>query len=170
MRNARLIMAVMVFGLSACGEPSLRELLPPGDGPDEFSIVPTRPLQQPESYSALPQPTPGGANRTDQAPERDAIAALGGQATSPVAPVPGADAAIVNYASRSGRDPGIRAKLAQEDEAFRKRQARFAQIRIVPEDRYDEAYRRQALDAYATAEAFRRAGVPVPSAPPRRGR
>lgn len=170
MRKARLIMVMAVFGLSACGEPSLRELVPPGEGPDEFNIVPVLPLQEPESYSALPQPTPGGENRTDQRPEADAIAALGGRATSPEAPIPASDAALVSYAGRSGVDPAIRAKLAEEDEAFRKRQGRFSQIRIVPEDRYDEAYRRQTLDAYATADAFRRAGVPVPSAPPRSGR
>ncbi len=170
MRKAGLIITMSALLLSACGEPSLRELYPSGDGPDEFVIVPALPLQEPENYSSLPQPTPGGANRTDQNPEADAAAALGGRATSPSGPIPSSDAGIVAYAGRSGVDPAIRAKLASEDEAFRKRQGRFSQIRIFPEDLYDRAYRRQSLDAFATADRFRKAGIPVPAAPPARGR
>ena len=48
-------------------------------GPDEFSVLPARPLEMPESYSALPAPTPGGTNITDPNPGADAIAALGGR-------------------------------------------------------------------------------------------
>ena len=170
MRKAGLIMIGALLGLAACGEPSLRELQASGDGPDEFIIVPALPLEEPENYTALPQPTPGGVNRTDQQPVSDAALALGGRLGSPDAPIPSVDTGLVSYAQRSGVDPNIRAKLAKEDAAFRKRRARFSQIRIVPEDRYDEAYKRLALDAFATAEAFRRAGIDVPSAPPARGR
>ena len=152
--------------LSACGDTNLRNLRSQGDGPDEFTIVPAKPLEEPESYTALPEPTPGGFNRTDQRPLEDAVAALGGQATSPNAPVPGSDAALVNHTSRFGRDAGIRTTLAQADQQFRDRQRRLTNIRIFREDIYAQIYRRQALDPAATAEQFRRAGIPTPSAPP----
>lgn len=156
--------------LSACGEPDLRNLRSQGDGPDDFSIIPARPLTEPESYSALPQPTPGGVNRTDQRPLEDVVAALGGQATSPNAAVPGRDAALVNHASRFGREADIRLTLAEADQKFRDRQRRLTNIRIFREDIYAQIYRRQSLDPAQTAEAFRRAGIRTPSAPPPRRR
>ena len=139
MRKAGLIMIGAAFGLAACGEPTLRQLRAPGDGPDEFIIVPVLPLEEPADVTALPTPTPGGANRTDQLPKNDAALALGGRVESPNAPIPAIDASIVSYAQRTGVDPSIRAKLAKEDEDFRRRQARFTQIRIVPEDLYNRA-------------------------------
>ena len=169
MRRTALVLAGAAFVLGACGEPQLRELRSPSDGPDEFRIVPNLPLQQPENYADLPEPTPGGANRSDQRPLADVAEALGGRASSPNAQVPASDAGLVAYASRSGVDPNIRADLNREDAAFRKRRGRFSNIKIFPEDRYDEVYRRQALNPFDVAEQFRRAGIAVPSAPPRRG-
>ncbi len=166
MRGASLLITLSVLTLSACGEPSLRELRNPGNGPDEFIVAPPLPLQEPESYSALPQPTPGGRNITDPTPLSDATAALGGRATSAAGPVPGVDAGLVSYASRKGVTPGIRTQLANEDEAFRKRQARFANIKLFPVDRYADAYRRQAINPDKVARAFRRAGIVTPTAPP----
>lgn len=166
MRKASLII-MLSFGLSACGEASLRELRSPGNGPDEFRILPVLPLEQPESFSELPPPTPGLANRTDPNPINDAAVALGGRKGSPNAPIPGADGGIVSYASRAGVDPNIRARLAEEDAGFRKRRSRFTQIRLSPIDRYEQAYKREALDPYPVAEQFRRAGIRVPKAPPR---
>lgn len=167
---ASLIMIGALVSLSACGEPKLRDLRKPGNGPDEFRIVPSLPLQQPENYTDLPTPATTGLNRTDQRPDADAIVALGGRPASETTPVPGSDAGLVSYVQRKGVNPDIRADLAKEDAAFRKRQARFTQIRLFPEDRYEQAYRRQALDPFVAADLFRRAGVPVPSAPPKRGR
>ena len=158
------LMAVTL--LSACGDSGLRSLQSRSDGPDEFVIVPARPLEQPESFSALPTPTPGGFNRTDQRPIEDGIAALGGQATSPNAPIPARDAGLVNHTSRFGRDTNIRSSLAAEDAAFRKRQRRLVNIRIFREDVYAQIYRRQSLDPAAVARQFQRAGIPTPSAPP----
>lgn len=166
MRKAGLIMIGAAFGLAACGEPSLRNLQNPGDGPDEFIVVPVLPLQQPEDTTTLPKPTPGGSNRSDQQPSSDAAIALGGQLGSPNAPIPSVESGLVSYAQRNGVDPSIRAKLAEEDAAFRKRQGRFTQIRIIREDIYERAYRRQALNPFTVANSYRRAGIPVPSAPP----
>ncbi|MEO0669617.1 MAG: DUF3035 domain-containing protein [Pseudomonadota bacterium] len=156
--------------LSACGEPNLRNLRSQGEGPDDFTIVPAKPLAEPESYTDLPPPTPGGFNRTDQRPLEDAVAALGGQATSPNAAVPGSDAALVNHTGRFGREAGIRATLAEADQRFRDRQRRLTNIRIFREDIYAQVYRRQSLDPAVVAEQFRRAGIPTPSAPPPRRR
>lgn len=170
MRASALFLIGAAVLLGACGEPRLRDLQSPSEGPDEFRIVPNLPLQPPESYTALPEPTPGAANRVDARPTSDVAAALGGRATSPTAAVPAADAGLVSYASRGGVSPNIRSQLAKEDAAFRKRQARFANIKLFPVDRYDDAYKRQALKPFDVARQFRRAGIPVPSAPPERGR
>ena len=165
----RLIACAMIAVtlLAACENQGLRQITSRGDGPDEFIVVPAKPLEQPESFSALPQPTTGGFNRADQRPLEDSVGALGGQRTSPNAPIPGSDGALVNHASRFGRDANIRATLAAADAEFRKRQSRLTQIRIVREDIYNQAYRRQALDPVQTARQFQRAGVPTPLAPPR---
>lgn len=169
MRFATLIGLGLMLVLSACGEPKLRELRSPSDGPDEFRIVPNLPLEQPENYTDLPAPTQG-ANRADQQPLADIAAALGGSAGSPTAAIPAADTGIVSYASRAGVNPDIRTTLAQEDAAFRKRRGRFSNIKLFPEDRYELVYERQSLKPHAVANQFRRAGIPVVSAPPERGR
>jgi Protein of unknown function (DUF3035) len=157
---------IAVTGLAACADKGLRQVTSRGDGPDEFIIVPSKPLEQPESFSALPAPTPGSFNRTDQRPLEDSVARLGGQRSSPNAAIPGQDGALVNHASRFGRDANIRATLAEADAKFRKRSSRLTRIRIVREDFYNRAYRRESLNPGRVAAQFRRAGVPTPSAPP----
>ena len=91
---------IAVTFLAACENKGLRQVTSRGDGPDEFIVVPAKPLEQPDSLSALPVPAAGGFNRADQRPLEDSIAALGGQRTSPNAQVPGSDAALVTPASR----------------------------------------------------------------------
>ncbi|WP_299619810.1 DUF3035 domain-containing protein [uncultured Tateyamaria sp.] len=157
---------ICVTALAACENKGLRQVQATGNGPDEFIVVPALPLEQPENLGALPDPTPGGFNRSDQRPLEESVAQLGGQRGSPNAPIPGRDAALVNHANRFGVDPNIRGELAAADEQFRKRQSRLTQIRLFSEDLYNRAYRREALDARATARAFRRAGIPTPTAPP----
>lgn len=141
---------VALSALVACGQPGERIPNRVKTGPDEFSIVPNKPLQEPESYSVLPAPTPGGANLTDATPKADAIVALGGRV-----PTGGVDGGIVTYASRYGVDPTIRAELSKADE--RRRTGR---------GRYERAYKRFALDAYAEWQRLRALGIVVPSAPP----
>ena len=91
--------------LSACGNgndtPSLFNLEQPGNGPDEFAILPPRPLQLPENLAELPAPTPGGANLTDPTPNADAIVALGGNPKA-AGGIPASDAALVRHAAQSG--------------------------------------------------------------------
>ncbi len=161
------LLALVALVLTACtgGDRSLRDLDAASDGPDEFSVVPTAPLVLPDDLS-LPQPTPGGANRTDVNPVADGLAALGGRTIS-AGGIPGADAGLVTFASRNGVDPDIRALTAAEDEAYRQRAGRFRLNPFNRGDRYFGAYARQSLDAYAELERFRASGVTTPSAPPK---
>ena len=158
--------------VAACsGNDGLRQLNTPRTGPDEFRVLPSKPLQEPDSYTFLPVPTPGGTNRTDQNPNADAVAALGGSPAALAAAdgVPSRDGAIVTYSSRYGVTADIRSVLAQSDADFRKGRGRFTGFRIVPTDTYKDIYERYALDPYAEAERFRKAGFPTPSSPPRSG-
>ena len=160
-----VLMAVALCAVTACSNTGLRSLEKPGEGPDEFRIVPSKPLQTPGDFASLPAPTPGAPNLTDQDPLSDAIVALGGRRSTGGGEVSAADAGIVAQASRFGRDADIRATLAAEDQDFRQRRGRFTQIRIVPTDAYSEVYRRQALDPFSETERWRRAGARTPSAP-----
>lgn len=165
----RLTFGVMVLiaatGLSACAKKGLRELDARRNSPDEFMVLPSKPLEAPASYTALPDPTPGAANLTDRNPQAEAVAALGGRLQSSGG-VPAADAALVSAASRHGVDSNIRPELAETDAAFRKRNAFLANIKLFRVDRYSEVYERETLNADKVARRYRRAGIPVPSAPP----
>lgn len=171
MRATHLLAIVAMAGLSACGlvrdDRPLHDLRTNSSEPEEFAIVPNKPLLDPESYNQLPAPTPGGANRTDQTPKADAVAALGGNPArlAPGQGVPAGDVALVNRASRFGRDPNVRGELAAADAEFRRGKSIF-NWKIVPEDRYNRAYRRQALDPYDWLRLYRRAGARTPTAPP----
>ena len=51
------------------------------------------------------------------------------------------------------------------DFEHRRRASRFS-YKIVPQDEYYDAYREQWLNSYDALEAYRRAGIETPSAPP----
>lgn len=164
----------MAFGLcvlaAGCGERDigLRDVRNAADGPEEFGIVPNRPLEIPSDLAALPEPTLGGSNRSDQRPEADAIAALGGNPARIQSGrgIPTSDAALVAHTQRFGRNDGIRETLAAEDLEFRRRKSLFT-FKIVPEDEYNQAYRRLTLEPFSEVERFRRSGVRTPAAPPK---
>lgn len=160
------ILILMTALVAGCTNTGLRELRSPSEGPDEFGIQPVKPLQAPANYSTLPTPTPGKRSLADRAAVEEGTAAVGGRLADPNGPVPAGDGALVQAASRMGVAPNIRQDLAEKDEAFRKRKARLTQFRIVRVDRYNQAYRRQALDAQAERSRWRRAGARTPSAPP----
>lgn len=163
----RIVLLVLIpLALGACANKGLRDLQNVSDGPNEFMIQPTKPLEAPASYSDLPPPTPGQANLTDRSALNEGVAAFGGRPEAAGGGIPASDGALVQHASRLGVAPDIRSDLAETDAQFRKRQARFTQFRIVPVDRYNQAYRRQALDAGSEAEKWRRAGARTPSYAP----
>ncbi len=167
-----LILALMVLGISACsrGEErdiTLRSFQSSTEGPDEFAILPSKPLQEPENYSELPAPTPGQANLTDPTPRADAVAALGGRPERLVpGGVPASDGALVRHASRNGTDPNIRETLAAQDKEFRQKKSRFTKIRLFRTDRYSEVYERETLNPRRAWNRARQTGVRIPTAPP----
>lgn len=173
MRKARIVLAVAgvaLMALGGCGggtgAPHLMNLRSTTDGPDEFAILPPKPLAMPKDLTDLPEPTPGGTNLTDQNPMNDAIVALGGKV--PVAgAVPAADAGLLRYAGRNGGTGDIRAVLAADDLALRKAHPGKLLERAFGLTTYFEAYRAMWLASYAELQRWRDAGVATPSAPPK---
>ena len=166
-----MIALALVVGLGACGtsgdEPNLMNVAANNDRPDEFSIVPNKPLELPTDLAALPSPTPGGSNRVDQTPLEDAVAALGGNpAVVARGGVPANDGAIVNHAGRFGTAPAIREQLAAEDLEYRRRNNGRVLERLFSVNVYHRAYEPMALDQYGELERWRRAGARNVGAPP----
>jgi len=168
LRPLGIIMLISAVGVAGCSGKGLRYLPAPAAGPDEFLILPVKPLTAPQDYSVLPAPSPGSSNLVDQNPIGDAAVAMGGRAE---ATVPGgiaaADSALVTASSRYGVEPDVRETLAKADVKFRKRQSRMTRVRLLPVDRYEQAYRRQTLEPFPENERYRRAGAGTPTAPPK---
>ncbi|WP_172327088.1 DUF3035 domain-containing protein [Mangrovicoccus sp. HB161399] len=170
-RSVSLPLLAALAALAACSSsdeaPDLMRFRNNTSAPDEFVVVPTKPLQTPDNTAVLPVPTPGSSNRADQTPVADAVAALGG---SPSAlnrsGIPASDSALLAYAGRDGTDPGIRDTLAEEDLAWRRRNNMRPLERIANTNGYYDAYRQMQLDQQAELERLRARGVIVPSAPP----
>ena len=163
--GAIILTGVLIVG--GCSNDGLRDLQPNGTGPDEFMILPNKPLTAPKDYEVLPAPTPGGANLVDQNPNADAVLALGGRASAlELNGIPAADGALVSQASRHGVPANTRVSLAESDAAFRKRQGRMSRFRLFRVDRYEQAYRREALNPFEQNQRFRNSGFGTPSAPP----
>lgn len=166
-----LVLAAVLLSACASSEPRLLKIGAANDGPDEFAILPGKPLQTPGNFTDLPTPTPGGSNITDQAPNADAIAALGGNpAVLTRAGIPASDSALLTHAGRFGVSTNVRAELAQADLTFRQRRARLSFLRGFSGNRYFAAYQAQSLDQYLELERLRAAGVRTPTAPPSTGR
>lgn len=165
--RAVIAVAAMVT-LAACGGDRAPQLmnLRSGQGPDEFAIVPPKALEMPQSLSDLPEPTPGGYNRTDQNPEADAAVALGGKPTA-AGGIPAGDSALYAHAARFGVDGGIRATLASEDLKWRRDNDGRLLERLFNVNVYYKAYSKQRLDQQAELARWRALGVRTPSAPPR---
>ncbi len=170
--DGRILRAIGGIGfvllLGACGGGNPPADLTNFDGlqdtPDEFMILPTKPLEQPESLAQLPTPTPGGRNRVDPTPQADAYVALGGR-PAPVARSAG-DGAVISYTGRYGVSPGIRQTLAVQDAQFRSDNRGRVLERLFRVNRYFDVYERYSLDQTRELERFRRLGVRTPAAPP----
>jgi hypothetical protein len=154
----------LVLVLSACGgrdDARLMNLRSPHDGPDEFAILPTKPLEMPKDFKSLPEPQPGARNLVDPAPLDDAVIALGGRPGAG-----GTDAALVGAAGRAGVAGNIREQLAAEDEAFRGRNGPLLLERLFGSSAYNRVYSRDALRADPELDRWRRANARTPSATP----
>ncbi len=156
------------LALAGCSNKPLHEIRSNSAGPDEFLVLPVKPLTAPQDYDVLPAPTPGGSNLVDQNPTADAVAALGGRpaALDPSGGVPSSDGALVTTASRYGVPANTRQVVAAEDADFRRTQGRLSGFKLFPVDRYSQVYRRQTLGPFEANAAFRRAGAETPTAPP----
>lgn len=170
----RVAAMVAVLSLTACGglfnrdkEPKLLNVRSDSRSPDEFAVLPSKPLQMPPDVKTLPEPTPGGANITDPTPEADAIAALGGRpALLERGGVPAGNGALVSYAGRFGTAPSIRDVLAEEDLQYRRDHDGRLLERWFSVNVYFRAYEPMSLDQYAELERWRARGVKTVGAPP----
>ncbi|AUH33472.1 DUF3035 domain-containing protein [Paracoccus tegillarcae] len=169
--RAFALTTMIAVGLAVAGcsnNPQLMNIQSGQDGPDEFAILPTKPLSMPADLNVLPAPSPGGANITDPTPFGDAVGALGGNpqrlADNGIA---AADGGLVNYSSRYGVQPGIRSELAVADRAWRSANSRRLLETLAQTSVYMRAYRPMMLDPTAELLRWRRAGAQTPSAPPR---
>jgi hypothetical protein len=167
-RGKAVIAVAAMLALVACGNgtPQLMNLRT-GEGPDEFGIVPPKPLAMPESLTELPEPTPGGTNRTDRDPEAEAAIALGGRPGA-AGGIPAGDGALYAHAARFGVESGIRATLASEDLEWRRDNNGRILERLFNVNVYYKAYREQRLDQQAELLRWRKLGIRTPSAPPRK--
>lgn len=161
-----LTIGALVLGLSACAdrEPSLMNMRASQDGPDEFAILPTKPLQEPKNYTDLPAPTPGQSNLTDPTPQADAIAALGGNLGS--GKLRRGESALVSAASRYGVSANIREVLAASDLEWRKDNKGRVLERLFNVNVYYRAYEAMHLNQHLELERLRRLGIWTPAAPP----
>ncbi|MES2665279.1 MAG: DUF3035 domain-containing protein [Pseudomonadota bacterium] len=171
MRAARGITAVAAAALlvlAGCGgddNPRLMNLRSSTNGPDEFGILPPKALDLPEDLTTLPEPTPGGENRTDPQPLDDAVVALGGTAQRGTG-VPAGDSALYAQTGRFGVTPGIRQTLAGEDLEWRRDNNGRILEKLFKVNVYYRAYRKDSLDQEAELARWRKAGARNPSAPP----
>ncbi|WP_425093190.1 DUF3035 domain-containing protein [Tropicimonas sp. S265A] len=173
-RFARIAVAVAALtGMAACGgggneAPNLMNIRSSTNTPDEFGIMPTKPIEMPADMSQLPPPTPGASNRTDIDPRADAIVALGGrpERATPQGQIPGSDAGLVNYSSRFGREAGVREQLASEDLEFRQNNRGKPLERWAGLNVYFDAYEDQSLDQHQELQRVRGGGARNVSAPP----
>ncbi len=161
------VLAVLTMAACERGAPQLMNIRSQTRSPDEFTILPTKPLQLPEDLASLPDPTPGGSNITDPTPEADAVAALGGnpEALSRTGIAAG-DGGLVSYAARFGVSRDIRDVLAAEDLEFRSRNRGRPLERLFNVNVYYRAYKKQSLDQHVELERWRKAGVRNVGAPP----
>ena len=166
MRKSLLVVSVILLSACAQDDPVLMHAAGASnsDGPDEFSVSTNRALIEPESYAALPTPTPGGSNLADIDAVGDAVTALGGRSVRSGG-IP-ASSPLLAYASRFGYVPNIRSLLAAEDLEFRRRNNGKIMERLFDVNVYFDAYEPQSLDQQAELERFRALGVLTPASPP----
>jgi hypothetical protein len=150
--------------LAGCGESGLAGALRSsgiGGTPDEFLVLPTKPLEMPTDLAALPRPTPGARNRVDPQPEVEAVTALTGRpAAAGVASAPG----LVAVAGPI--DPQIRARLAAEDAVYRRENQGRLLERLANRSADASIYENMRIDANTEFLRLRAQGVRVPAAPP----
>lgn len=152
--------------VAACGgDPELMNISTAK--PDEFAVLPTKPLQAPEDYAALPPPTPGGTNLADPSPQADAVAALGGNPERlKRGQIAASERGLLAYAQRYGATPDIRQVLADEDLEWRRANNGRLLERLFNVNVYYSSYKPMSLDQHVELQRLRKMGIWTPSAPP----
>ncbi len=164
-----VVMLAIASGLGACnretGGRALGNLRQSAVAPDEFLVVPQKPLETPGDLGVLPVPVPGASNRVDIDVEGELLAALGGR-VMPMDTVPAAEVALVRAAQSSGGvTPNIRDLVRAEDQAFREtRDGRLE--RLARKRRAAEIYNVMLLNPVAEAARLRALGIQTPTLPP----
>ena len=94
---------VTLFLIAACSsdDARLRDLYDVGTGPEEFAVLPSKPLIIPSNLRELPVPDETVGNLADPTPKRDLIEKLGGSLDETKI-VPKKDKGLLNYVSRAG--------------------------------------------------------------------
>ena len=160
----RALLMLAPLALAACGEGGLAGALRSSGAvstPDEFMVLPTRPLEMPQNFTALPPPKPGTVNRVDYQPHVEAIAGL----TGAPGPAGNADGAVL-VAEAGPRQPGIRQQLAIEDIEWQNTHHGLLIPRLIAKDKATVTYQPMILDSAAEYERLRSAGIEQPPAPP----
>lgn len=153
--------------LGACESDNPQLMNIKSDTPDEFAVLPTRPLEAPENYDTLPEPTPGGTNLVDPQPQADAVAALGGNPDRLArGQIYAGEQTLLNYVSRYGVPANIRDTVAAEDLEWRRKHNGRLLERLFNQNVYFSSYKPMSLDQHLELERLRQAGVWTPSAPP----
>lgn len=168
MRSAHLLRVTALLlaaaALAGCAEGGVAGNLRAagiGGTPDEFMVLPTKPLEMPTDLAALPPPTPGAVNRVDYQPKLQAVASLTGKEA------PAGTASAGALIARAGPvDPNIRAELAAADVVYRENNRGQLIPRLILQDNELLIYDGEMLDRGAEFERLRARGVAVPPAPP----
>ncbi len=133
-------------------------------GPDEFAIVPTKELEIPEDTTTLPEPALGSVNRVDLVPQKDAVAALGGQPDRLDSTLVANDEqALIAAASRNGVSADIRDQIAEDDKKFNKKNRRKRFERWFGFGSRLKTYQNQSIEQTQELNRLRRQGVRTPS-------
>ncbi|NNU79580.1 DUF3035 domain-containing protein [Halovulum dunhuangense] len=131
--------------------------------PNEFAVLPQKPLVLPDDLTALPEPVPGATSRADLTPNADALRALSGQ-DGRAAPI-GSDNALLATVGAGQARPDIRAVLAAEDAAYREDNRGLPLDRLLGRVTERDIYEDELLDPEAELRRLRAQGVWVPQLP-----
>ncbi|WP_284378640.1 DUF3035 domain-containing protein [Amylibacter marinus] len=153
------LVGLIGIGITACSGKG-------GKGPDEFGVLPTKPLEYPDDLTTLPEPDSSVRNRADQRPLADAVTALGGKAARiDSTTIPASERALLNAATRYGVAENVRAELAAQDAEFRRRNKGKVLERLFNVDIEQDRYADELLDSEAELLRMRRLGIGTPTSP-----
>jgi hypothetical protein len=154
---------VTLFFIAACSsdDARLRDLYDVGTGPEEFAVLPSKPLIIPSNLRELPVPDETVENLADPTPKRDLIEKLGGSIDETKS-APKKDRDLLNYVSRAGVNSNIREELAEEDRKFLRRMGVLTGVKLFRVDRYNQIYRKMTLSAPKELERWRSLGIRTP--------